>query len=191
MAPELCNDEEHDFVEFGYSPRGLSYYCSKCPKVKIPGVNTPETEIEERHFPINFVFQRGNGDCSIAVLAMALGETYEEAQESCRDYLDPESGDLRPSTMEKFLLTRNEGTFSHPLVDGAALTTHDLNNLCNANTVLIVAIQPFDADEEEIGHVVLYYDDFIYDPQFGVVKAEKYFRRVNWAIVSLILFPKP
>jgi hypothetical protein len=195
MPKELCNNEDHDFVEFGYSPIGLSYYCSKCSKVKIPDKNNP-LQIQERHFPINFVFQRANWDCSVAVLAMALDISYEEILESCRGYLDPVTLQER-GMMQAFLYVRKNETFSYRWKEGEVPTTYELNKYWNADKILIVGIMPFENEEEvektdtEIyGHVCIFYDGFIYCPNFGVVEANQYFGRVNYGIVSMISFPR-
>jgi hypothetical protein len=194
MPKEHCNNKDHDFVEFGYSPKGSSYYCSKCPKVKIPGRNIPAQIIEERNFPINFVFQLSDWDCSIAVLAMALGISYEETLESCRDYLDPDGFTVtRPDMMDAFLSVRKEETFSYTWDEGKTPTTYELNKYWNADRILIVGIMPFENDEEveeTSGHVCIFYDGLIYCPNFGVVEAERYFGRVKHGIISIISFPK-
>lgn len=198
MTKELCNDEDHDFVEFGYSPIGFSYCCSKCTKGKLVDHDNP-TEIEERDLPINFVPQRDSWDCSIAVLAMALGSSYEEALKNCRGYLNPNGITVeRTDGMHTFLYDRNSGTVRLVWAEDQIPTTYELNKYWSKDTILIVGIMPFasgdevnkDNGEETIGHVCLFYDGLVYCPKLGVVDAEQYFHRLNYGIYSIISFPK-
>jgi hypothetical protein len=125
---------------------------------------------------------------------MALGISYEETLESCRDYLDPDGFTVkRPDMMDAFLSVRKEETFSYTWDEGKTPTTYELNKYWNADRILIVGIMPFENDEEveeTSGHVCIFYDGLIYCPNYGVVEAEQYFGRVKYEIVSMISFPK-
>jgi hypothetical protein len=124
---------------------------------------------------MKLIHQRGTMDCGIAVAAMFLNITYNEAA-----YLDPNpEADRGLSTYEFIIICYKKGVKikvkkPHPI---------PLKNCYLPKECALIIRKP----NKKFGHFIYYKDNYIYDPEFKERCLIQRYKRNWWQVIRIFL----